>query len=69
MACLPHLAQPWHLEVKEVDWDFSVLSKQKVFYSTKFHDDDDDANDDYDLLRECSIVRELQSSEIRWPSK
>ena len=57
MACLPHLAQPWHLEVKEVNWDFSVLSKQKVFYPTKFRDEDDDADDDYDLLRECSIVQ------------
>ena len=37
----PHLAQPWHLEVKEVDRDFSVLSKQKVFYSTKSCDEDD----------------------------
>ena len=72
MPCLPHLAQPWHFEVKEVDWEFSVLSKQKVFYSTKSCDEDDDVDYDYDLFRGCleitrllqvimgSIVRELQ---------
>ena len=51
MPCLPHLAQPWHFEVKEVDWELSVLSKQKVFYSTKFCDEDDDVDCDYDLFR------------------
>ena len=41
-SLLPQLAhQPWHFEVKEVDWDFSVLSKQRGFYSTKSRDDEE----------------------------
>ena len=28
----PHLAQPWHFQVKEVGWDFSVFSGLKGFF-------------------------------------